>query len=160
MVLPFYAMAQVNLDGLDENQIEHLKLLVDDMRSDNPGIDPRRVIEYRILGQSIGAAISAAAKELKYDGELTAFIETEIGQTALFFISWEILESRIMHGGFAILFLIICVPVWIWSYKEVYTLKFTEHDITINSAICGLKLMHFITAFAILLASVFIFFTY
>ena len=127
--MPAYAQSvkKVDLSGLTEKQKAELIIRAEDLKAasqSKPTEVAEDVLKWANMGQGIGKALVATAKELGV--EVNAFAETFVGKLSVFLIVWHFFGGMVVHviGGFAIL--LWTLPIWIWSFKRHATLQVLE----------------------------------
>lgn len=69
------------------------------------------------LGREVGVAVNDALKSLT--SQAVDFSKTKLGGYTMFLVAWKILGKDIIQFIVGILFFLVWVPMWIWSFRRI-----------------------------------------
>ena len=110
-------IGQINTSGLTPSQKAQVQFEVAEMLEEN-GQDKsaqnqvEKAKEWAELGQQVGVALVATAKELGIAVE--DFSHTTIGKVTIGIIVWKLMGKEILRGVVGFLFLV--VGIWMWRH--------------------------------------------
>ena len=130
LLLPGVVSAQGVIDerGLTEEQKHQLALQAEQMKKQNESgaidpsaIDPQKLNEWVDLGENIGVAVAATAKELGVAAD--EFLNTRTGQITVVLIVWKVMGEDIVGIIGGTMAWIAITMLIVWSFKYFFMSK-------------------------------------
>lgn len=72
--------------------------------------------KYAGVGKEIGEAVNSGLQAVTANA--SAFADTRVGKFTMFVIAWKVMGNDLSRVFFAIMFGVIGVPLWAWSYYK------------------------------------------
>lgn len=68
-------------------------------------------------GKEIGEAVNSSLAAITTQSN--NFAQTPVGKLTVFIVIWKVVGDQFLHVVGGILELLLCIPVWIWSYRRM-----------------------------------------
>ena len=69
------------------------------------------------MGKEIGDAVNSSLQAITTQSN--NFAQTPVGKLTVCLVIWKVVGDQAVHILGGLLILILCVPIWIWSYRRI-----------------------------------------
>ena len=121
MVLSFSAVAQINTNGLSEEQKAVLALDAARMKSSAKVESVEQVSKWVNIGKDLGSGLNATAKELGITANELA--KTPVGLFAIILIGWNYMGNDLIGIIFGFFWFTGAIPIWVWMYRSRFVIE-------------------------------------